>query len=527
MKLVEFLGKHGLERQVRLFIRNGILTLPEMEAVSDERLGAMDLSSRELLILKKALGRKIEEPPPPPAPEPKQPSKPKPIPAPSREKESRPPVRIGNLKAFLVGLCGLLMLGLVVMAAFFIYPKLHYESEKTFSWPWEMKESQAPDPAAVEKSGPPSHEEKSPGFSGFIHRYQDALQRQDPSEIAAYFISAGPIEYYKKTVTRDELLALLENDRLHDPVLIRSVENLGVIDPSPSSDPALTWNRFLLRYETKKGKFEKKIRVGVMRNASGEFMIFSESNDGDPLQTDAPAAAGEGEGVRGAPYAPVAWKDPGFLSPGRVQQLELVFHGCKPTEQWNFPQVAGLQILGQPRVSQTFRQGRTDLNLLFSIRILNSGEVSIPAFEIMTDQGVVEVPSLTLNKPLPVPEQNSTANKSMGRGLPVKRKSRDQQEVAEMKDFYNPADVFPEGKIGLRLVGNFIVLRFSNGGNYLSADESRGEKDAMRRFVPENGNLPLGARYTFTREQPLVISSVSLLGQYGVLVPDGIQPDRF
>ena len=57
--------------------------------------------------------------------------------------------------------------------------------------------------------------------------------------------------------------------------------------------------------------------------------------------------------------------------------------------------------------------------------------------------------------------------------------------------------------------------------------QSRGEKDTMRRFVPENGNLPLGARYTFTREQPLVISSVSLLGQYGVLVPEGIRPDRF
>jgi len=527
VKLAEFLGKQGLERQVRLFIRSGILTLPELEAVSDERLGVLDLPSRELLILKKALGRKIEEPPPPPAPEPKQPSKPKPIPAPSREKESRPPVRTGNLKAFLVGLCGLLTLGLVVLAVFFIHPKLHYESEKTFSWPWEKESPPAPAPVATQEAEPPSSPEKSPSFSEVMARYQDALQRQDPSEIASFFIPGGMIEYYKKTVSLAELVDLLESNRLSDPVLIRSVEDMGVIEPSPSSDPAITWNRFLLRYETKKGTFEKKIRVGVMRNASGEFQIFSECNDGDPLQTDAPAAGGEGEGGRGAPYAPVAWKDPGFLSPGRIQQLELVFHGCKPTERWSFPQVAGLQILDQPRMSQTFRQGRTDLNLLFSIRILHSGEVSIPAFEITTDQGVVEVPGLTLNTPLPVPEQSSTANKSMGRGLPVQRKSKDRQEVAEMKDFYNPADVFPEGKIGLRLVGNFIVLRFSNGGNYLSADQSRGEKDAMRRFVPENSNLPLGARYTFTPEQPLVISSVSLLGQYGMLVPEGIQPDRF
>jgi hypothetical protein len=116
----------------------------------------------------------------------------------------------------------------------------------------------------------------------------------------------------------------------------------------------------------------------------------------------------------------------------------------------------------------------------------------------------------------------------MGRGLPAQRRPKNpQEEVAQVKDFYSPADVFPDGKTGLRLVGKFIVLQFSNGGNYLSADESRGEKDAMRRFVPKNCNLPLGARYTFTREQPLVISSESLLGQYGVLVPNGIRPDRY
>ena len=527
MKLVEFLALHGLERQVRLLVRDGILTQSELEATPDERLAALNLAPRELLILRKAMGRKIQEPLPPPAPKPKQQPKPESIPVPSREKASRPLVRIGNLKAFLLGLCGLLMLGLVVLAVFFIYPKLHYDSEKAFSWPWQKENPSAPGPVAAKEPERHPSPEKSPSFSGFMSRYQEALQQQDPSKIAAFFTAACPIVYYEKTISLAELLALLEKDRLNEPVLIRSVEDMGVIEPSPSSGPAITWNRFLLRYETKKGKFEKKIRVGVMRNASGEFTIFSESNDGDPLQTDAPAAAGEGEGVRGAPYAPVAWRDPGFLSPGRVQQLELVFHGCKPTKRWSLPQVSELQILGQPRMSQTFRQGRTDLNLLFSIRILNSGEVRIPAFEITTDQGVVEVPGLTLNTPLPVPEQDSTAKKSMGRGLPVQRKSKDRQEVAEMKDFYNPADVFPEGKIGLRLVGNFIVLRFSNGGNYLSADESRGEKDTMRRFVPENGNLPLGARYTFTREQPLVISSVSLLGQYGVLVPEGIRPDRF
>ena len=147
---------------------------------------------------------------------------------------------------------------------------------------------------------------------------------------------------------------------------------------------------------------------------------------------------------------------------------------------------------------------------------------------VMTDQGLVEVPGLTLNPPAPPRESDSLAERSKGRGLPAQRKTKNPQEsVAQEKDFYSPADVFPEGKIGLRLVGKYIVLKFSNGGNYLSADESRGEKDAMRRFVPENANLPLGSRYTFTPDAPLVISSVSLLGQYGVLVPEGARPDHY
>ena len=519
---------HGLERQVRLLVRGGILTLSELEAVPDERLGALDLPARELVILKKALGRKIDEPPPPPAPKPKQQLKSEPVPVPSHEKESRPPVRIGNLKAFLLGLCGLLMLGLVVLAVFFIYPKLHYESEKAFSWPWEKEKPLAPAPAVAGQGQLPLQKEKSSSFSGFMFRYQEALQEQDPSAIASFFTAAGPIEYYEKTVSLSELLALLESNRLNEPVLIRSIENLGVIEPSPSGDPAIVWNRFQLRYETKKGKFEKKIRVGVIRNSSGDYKIFSESNDSDPLQLDVPSSSGEGEGAREVPYAPAAWTDPGFLSPGKVHHLELVFYGCRPTQPWRLPEVSQLQVLGQPRMSQTFRSGRTDLNLLFPIRLLASEEVKIPSFQVMTERGRVEVPGLILNPTLPAAESGPVAERSMGRGLPAQRKSKDPQaEVAQEKDFYSPADVFPEGKIGLRLVGKYIVLKFSNGGNYLSADESRGEKNAMRRFVPENANLPLGSRYTFTPDAPLVISSVSLLGQYGVLVPEGARPDRY
>jgi hypothetical protein len=532
VKLAEFLEKHGLERQVRLLIRGGVLTLNELEAIPDERLGALNLPPRELLTLRKALGRKIEEPEPLPVVVPKE-AKPAEKPATRVQEKSEPkPGRARNLKTIFLVVFALVLIGCITLAVLLMNRDMLYESEKISPHlPWGEKQKTTTPVATTE--GTPNllqkkEESSVASLEVFTSRYQSALKKQDPAEIASFFIPEGLIDYYQKALSRQELLKLLESEKLNDPILIRAVAYLGTVDPSADSAPEITRVRFSLQYDTKKGKYEKKIRVGLQKNATSGFAIFSETNESAPVLLEATPVPPAENPTREPPFSPAAWTDPGPLAPGQIHQLQLVFYGLRPTREWCLPDVPKMQVLGQPSMSQTFHAGRTDMNLLFSIRLTDPGEVKIPAFQVMTERGMVEVPGIVLNPVSQGGGGGSTVERTVGRGLPPRRKTKDQQnDVAEMKDFYSPADVFPDGKIGLRLVGKFIVLQFSNGGSYLSADESRGEKDTMRSFIPENCDLPLGARFTFTREQPLVISSGGLLGQYHVLVPNGIRPDRY
>ena len=481
------------------------------------------------MTLKKALGRKSEEPKSFSIPDSKQPVvKPEKRPVATEERNPTRPGKIRNLKPLYLISCFLVLIGSVVFLVLFMNQELLYQPEKIFP---KQKKEETPAtsvPALVKQGSFPETKDRSPVFSEFIARYQEALKKQDPSEIVSFFMPDGVIEYYQKSISRRELLNLLESERLNEPILIRFVDYEGTIEPPVGSEPDMQCARLSLKYETKKGRYEKKIRVGVVTNPTTGLAIFSESNEETPVQLDSPAATAIGQDTRGAPFSPVAWTDPGPLPVGKVHQLELVFYSLKPTQQWRLPNIQKLQILGQPTLSRTFHQGLTDLIVLFSIRLTDSGEVRIPSFQVMTDKGLVEVPGLILNPISETDGSGSVSEQGRGRGLPAKLKSSNNKEgVAEVKDCYSPADVFPEKKIGLRVVGKFIVLRFSNGGNYLSSDEGRGEKDAARRFVPENCDLPLGGRYTFTPEAPLVISSVSLFGQYGVLVPSGLGPDRY
>ena len=529
MKLVEFLTSQGLERHVHALVRSNLLTYEELCGSSETLIDALRLSPRDMMTLKKALGRKTEEPQSLSIPDSKQPLvKPEKHPVVAEEKNPARPGRIRNLKPLYLISCFLVLIGSVVFLALFMNQELPYPSEKIFRMLKRRETSKPLVPATLKQESVLQTKDQTPDFSGFITRYQEALKRQDPSEIASFFMPDGLIEYYQKRISRAELLDLLESERLNEPILIRSVEYGGTIHPPAGSEPEMKWAQLSLQYETKKGKYEKKICVGVVANTNIGMAISSESNEQNPVQLDSPTSSASDNVPRVVPFSSVAWIDPGPLLPGKAHQLELVFYGVKPTEQWRFPPVLKLQILGQPTISHSFHQGRTDLKLLFSIRLEDSGEVRIPSFQVMTDKGPVDVPGLILNATSQTDGSGSRSEQNRGRGLPAKRKSQDNKEVlAELKDFYSPADVFPEKKIGLRIVGKFIVLRFSNGGNYLSSDESRGEKNAVRRFVPENCNLPLGGRYTFTPEAPLVISSVSLFGQYGVLVPSGLQPDRY
>ncbi|NCY20519.1 hypothetical protein EBX31_01000 [bacterium] len=528
MKLVEFLASHGLERHVRALIRSNLLTFEELSESHETVIESLEISASDLRALKKALGRKTDEPVSITRLAHNNPVEHlKPFVS-AEINQHKTTSKTMNLKLLYLISCGLVLIGSFLFLALFMNQELLYDSEKIFSNS-KKQEASIHLVSEVGKHGAvPMANEKAPMFRDFIGRYQEALRKQDPSEIVAYFAPDGLIEYYQKSFPRQEMLNLLEAERLNDPILVRSVEYEGTIEPPRGETRDMTWARLALKYETKKGMYEKKIRVGVVRISSSGLAILSESNEGTPVETDSSVTTVLGKDLRGAPFSPVAWTDPGRLTLGELHQLELVFYGLKPTQQWGLPNIPKMQIQGQPKISQNFHQGRTDMSFQFTVRLSDSGEVRIPSFRVITDKGSVEVPGLTLN-PIPRKEESEfVSGQGNGRGLLVKKRTNGiKEEVAEMKDFYFPADVFPENKIGMRVVGKFIVLRFSNGGHYLSADQSRGEKDAVRRFVPENCDLPLGGRYTFTAEEPLIISSVSMFGQYGVLVPVGIRPDRY
>ncbi|NCY21939.1 hypothetical protein EBX31_08275 [bacterium] len=100
------------------------------------------------------------------------------------------------------------------------------------------------------------------------------------------------------------------------------------------------------------------------------------------------------------------------------------------------------------------------------------------------------------------------------------------QQAGGAKEFFSPADEFPGNPQGYKIIGKFKVSAFSNGGYFLQADSARGEKDAMRRFVPRDDSIESGQTYTFTRERPMVIVSKSFLGQYDVDLPDNLLTDQ-
>lgn len=102
----------------------------------------------------------------------------------------------------------------------------------------------------------------------------------------------------------------------------------------------------------------------------------------------------------------------------------------------------------------------------------------------------------------------------------------EEERTTGNKEYYAPADEFPGNPKGYKIVGKFRLESFSNGGYYLRADSSRGEKDVMRRFVPRNDNINPGCTYTFTQDQPMVIVSKGIFGQYNVDLPDNLADDQ-
>jgi len=102
----------------------------------------------------------------------------------------------------------------------------------------------------------------------------------------------------------------------------------------------------------------------------------------------------------------------------------------------------------------------------------------------------------------------------------------EERRTNEKKEFYSPADEFPGNPKGYKIIGKFRVGAFSNGGYYLQADSSRGEKDALRSFIPRGDSIQPGCTYTLTQEHPMIIVGKGIFGQYEVDLPDHLVSDQ-
>jgi hypothetical protein len=89
------------------------------------------------------------------------------------------------------------------------------------------------------------------------------------------------------------------------------------------------------------------------------------------------------------------------------------------------------------------------------------------------------------------------------------------------KEFYSCSEKFPKNPVGIKIVGHFVAMAFSNGGFYLTPDPHYGEKDVGRRFVVENGQIQPDVPYTFDENKYLEVTSSSFLGQYSVKISYG------
>lgn len=93
----------------------------------------------------------------------------------------------------------------------------------------------------------------------------------------------------------------------------------------------------------------------------------------------------------------VRWDPPGGqLGFNQVSQLSLVFEDCEPDGDPTLPKVDGLQFGRPSQSSQTsivnFKMSRT-FSFVFPVRPEKRAPVAIPAFDIKTDKGVMQVPA--------------------------------------------------------------------------------------------------------------------------------------
>ena len=127
--------------------------------------------------------------------------------------------------------------------------------------------------------------------------------------------------------------------------------------------------------------------------------------------------------VSGAFAQDVRWNLSGPVGAGQRATLELVFEGARPDEDVELPRVEGLTVLGAPSTSSStqmsFSSGqgaelRSTVTFAFPIRTDRQGTLTIPRFEVETDEGTVEVPGVSI-----VVGEPMLAGEGTGSGVPL------------------------------------------------------------------------------------------------------------
>ncbi len=91
----------------------------------------------------------------------------------------------------------------------------------------------------------------------------------------------------------------------------------------------------------------------------------------------------------------VYWNPPAELGQGQPGSIDLVFESCSPEDDVSFPATNGLVSLGPPNESRMFSmvnfKSTSSVTLAFPVRAGQPGTVVLPAFEVETSEGPMQV----------------------------------------------------------------------------------------------------------------------------------------
>jgi tetratricopeptide (TPR) repeat protein len=93
----------------------------------------------------------------------------------------------------------------------------------------------------------------------------------------------------------------------------------------------------------------------------------------------------------------VRWSPPPRLGLGQIGKIDLVFDGCSPEGDVEWPETPEIEVVGEPTESRVFSmvnfKTRTSVTLGFPVRPLQSGVAVLPSITVQTDEGPIQVPA--------------------------------------------------------------------------------------------------------------------------------------